>query len=254
MRVIPVPCLSDNYAYLIVAEGRNDAVVVDPSEAEPVLQILAAEGLKLVAILNTHHHWDHVGGNEALVAKLGPLPVYGHTSSLAERRITAQTVGVEDGKPFDIAGLHFDVAHVPGHTTDAVAYVVNGAVFTGDTLFVGGCGRLFEGTPAMMYSSLCEKLAKLPPSTKVYCGHEYTLSNLRFAAFVEPDNEHVQKSLKNAEEKRNRGEPTVPSTIEEEQRTNPFLRVNEPSLRARFAGETSADVLGAVREAKNNFR
>ena len=106
----------------------------------------------------------------------------------------------------------------------------------------------------MMYSSLCEKLAKLPPSTKVYCGHEYTLSNLRFAASVEPDNEHVQKSLKNAEEKRSRGEPTVPSTIEEEQRTNPFLRVNEPSLRARFAGETPADVLGAVREAKNNFR
>ncbi len=254
MRVVPVACLSDNYAYLVSEEGRREAVVVDPSEAPPVLAALAREGLDLVAILNTHHHWDHVGANEALRDRFGGLSIYGHASDLGQGRIPAQTVGVEEGKPFEVAGMTFRVLHVPGHTLDAVAYVVKDAVFTGDTLFVAGCGRLFEGTPAMMYASLCEKLGHLPGETRIFCGHEYTVNNLRFAAFVEPDNEDVKRALAAAQDTRTRGEPTVPSTMAEELRTNPFLRVDEPSVRARYAGTNGAEVLGRVRAAKDSFR
>ncbi|TKD05154.1 hydroxyacylglutathione hydrolase [Polyangium fumosum] len=254
MRVVTVPCLSDNYAYLVADEGRREAVVVDPSEAEPVLAALAREGLELVAILNTHHHWDHVGANEALRGRFGDLPVYGHASDLAQGRVPGQTVGVEEGTPFDAAGLTFRPLYVPGHTLGAVAYVVNDAVFTGDTMFVAGCGRLFEGTPAMMYASLCQKLGRLPDETKLYCGHEYTVSNLRFAVFAEPENEDVKRALVAAQDKRSRGEPTVPSTMAEEHRTNPFLRVDEPSLRAKFGGTKGAETLGKVRAAKDGFR
>lgn len=253
-RVIPVPCFADNYAYLVAAEGRREAVVVDPSEAEPVLAALAREGLSLVAILNTHHHWDHVGGNDALVEKLGPMPVYAHESSLTEGRIARQSVGVTHEGLFEVAGLSFRPLHVPGHTLDAVAYVTSGAVFTGDTLFVAGCGRLFEGTPEMMYTSLCEKLARLPGETKVYCGHEYTQSNLRFAASVEPENEEVKQKLDIVAGKRSCGEPTVPSTMDEERRTNPFLRVDEEPVRSRFSGASGAEVLAKVRAAKDVFR
>jgi hydroxyacylglutathione hydrolase len=254
MRVVPVPCLGDNYAYLVARDGAREAVVVDPSEAEPVLAALAREGLELSAILNTHHHYDHVGGNEALRARLGDLPVYGHESSLAEKRIPAQTVGVKEGEFFEAAGLSFRPLHVPGHTLDAVAYVVEDAVFTGDTLFVAGCGRIFEGTPEMMYASLCQKLARLPGETRVYCGHEYTVNNLRFAEAAEPDNEDVKRALADARALRQRGEPTVPSTMASELRINPFLRVDTPSVRARYAGTNGAEVLGEVRKAKDGFR
>lgn len=254
MRVVPVPCLSDNYAYLVAEEGRREAVVVDPSEAEPVLAALAREGLELVAILNTHHHYDHVGGNEALRSRFGGLPVYGHASDLAQGRIPAQTVGVEDGGSFEAAGMTFRTLHVPGHTLGAVAYVVNDAVFTGDTMFVAGCGRLFEGTPEMMYASLCQKLGRLPGETRVYCGHEYTVSNLRFAAFAEPENEAVKRALLMAQDKRSRGEPTVPGTMAEEHRINPFLRVEAQDVRAKFGGTSGAETLGLVRAAKDGFR
>jgi hydroxyacylglutathione hydrolase len=251
MRVVPVPCLSDNYAYLVTANGQ-DAVVVDPSESEPVLAALQREGLRLVAILNTHHHPDHVGGNEGLLASCGKMPVYAHESDAG--RIPAQTVKVKEGEPVEVAGLSFRPLHVPGHTTGAVAYFGHGAVFTGDTLFVAGCGRLFEGTPAMMFTSLCEKLAALPPDTRVYCGHEYTAANLRFALHAEPDNAAAKQKLERVTALRERGEPTVPSTIGEELATNPFLRVREPSLRSRYPGDTPADVLGAVRKAKDVFK
>jgi hydroxyacylglutathione hydrolase len=254
MRVLPVPCLSDNYAYIVARDGAREAVVVDPSEVEPVLAALAREGLTLVAILNTHHHFDHVGGNQALRERFGDLPVFGHESDLAQDRIPAQTVGVCEGQTFEAAGLSFRPLHVPGHTLGAVAYVVEDAVFTGDTMFVAGCGRLFEGTPAMMYESLCGKLARLPPATRVYCGHEYTVNNLRFAEVAEPDNEDVRRKLAEAQAARARGEPTVPSTMGEELRINPFLRVDEPSLRARYGGASGAETLGSVRAAKDAFR
>ena len=252
MRVIPVPCLSDNYAYLVAADGAREAVVVDPSEAEPVIEALEREGLSLIAILNTHHHHDHVGGNEDLLDRFGAMPVYAHASD--KGRVPRQTDLVEEGRSFSVAGFTFQPLHVPGHTLGAVSYCVEDAVFTGDTLFVAGCGRLFEGTPEQMHTSLSGKLGKLPPATRVYCGHEYTLSNLRFAASVEPENAAVAAKLAEATATRERGEPTVPSTIGEELAVNPFLRCGEPTVRARFGGDNDVLVFAAVRQAKDNFR
>lgn len=251
MRVLPVPCLSDNYAYIVTASG-NDAVVIDPSEAEPIISVLSAEGLRLAAILNTHHHYDHVGGNEALIERYGKMPVFAHESD--QGRVPGQTELVREGEKVQVIGLSFEPLHVPGHTTGAVSYFGHGAVFTGDTLFVAGCGRLFEGTPAMMYTSLCEKLARLPPETKVFCGHEYTAANLRFALFAEPENVAAQEKLARVTKMRESNEPTVPSTIGEELLTNPFLRVAEPAIRSRYPGDSPADVLGAVRKAKDVFK
>jgi hydroxyacylglutathione hydrolase len=251
MRVVPVPCLSDNYAYLLVPDGAKQAIVVDPSEAEPVVAALEREGLELVAILDTHHHPDHVGGNAELVRRF-KVPVYAHRSD--ERRIPAISNLVDEGVPFRIAGLTFSALHVPGHTTGAVTYVVEGCAFTGDTLFVAGCGRLFEGTPEMMNVSLNDKLARLPADTKVYCGHEYTVSNLKFAIHAEPDNEAVKAKLGRAEAARKRGEPTVPSTMGDELATNPFLRVGEASVALRYGGGAPASVLAAVRKAKDSFK
>ncbi len=202
--------------------------------------------------MNTHHHPDHVGGNDGLLARYGALPVHAHASD--DGRIPGQTDRVEEGRPLRAAGLELDPLHVPGHTTGAVAYVVEGGVFTGDTLFVAGCGRLFEGTPAMMHRSLVEKLGRLPPATRVYCGHEYTVGNLRFAVHAEPDNRAAAEKLERAKATRERGEPTVPSTIAEELETNPFLRCGEPSLAARFPGADAVEVFAAVRRAKDTFR
>jgi hydroxyacylglutathione hydrolase len=252
MRVIPIPCLSDNYAYLVVADGSRAAFVIDPSEAAPVAAALTREGLKLTAIVNTHHHFDHVGGNEDLRAAWGDVPVYAHISDVG--RVPAQTEKVEEGKAFQIAGLELYPLHVPGHTLGAVSYCIEDAVFTGDTLFVAGCGRLFEGTPAQMHASLSGKLGRLPPETRVYCGHEYTVNNLRFAVHVEPANKAAAAKLEAARAKRERGEPTVPSTIGEELETNPFLRCDVPSLRERFPGDNPVEILAAVRKAKYDFR
>ena len=253
MRVVTVPCLSDNYAYLVGRDGASEAIVIDPSESEPVIRALEHEGLTLAAILATHHHHDHVGGIEGLRERFGALSVYAHASD--EGRIPAQSERVEEGKPFTVAGLEVRALHVPGHTLGAVAYLVGDAVFTGDTLFVGGCGRLFEGTPAEMHASLTGKLARLPAATKVYCGHEYTASNLRFAAAMEPDSDAVRAKAARVAVRRARGEPTVPSTIGEELATNPFLRAGSDAIRARFpAAASEVEVFAAVRAAKDSFR
>ncbi|HEY1955686.1 MAG TPA: hydroxyacylglutathione hydrolase [Polyangiaceae bacterium] len=233
----PIPCLKDNYAYLVTCDKTGKRAVVDPSEAEPVLAALGTKTLD--AIWNTHHHWDHVGGNEALVAKLGVREVCGHASDRG--RIAAQTRFLEEGDTFELGALRVRILHIPGHTTGAIAYVVDGfadgapAVFTGDTLFVAGCGRLFEGTPEMMFASLA-KLAALPDETRVYCGHEYTAANLRFAAHVEPDSADIAAAAKRVQV------PSVPSTIAAEKRINPFVRAR-----------TVAD-LAARRAAKDSFK
>lgn len=256
MQVTIVPCLTDNYAYVLLAPGSKRAVVVDPSEAAPVERALAQMGVTLGAILATHHHADHVGGNPALAQRYPGLNVFAHASDRG--RIPAQTEFLEDGQDFAVEGLSFRALHIPGHTLGAVAYFGQGSVFTGDTLFAGGCGRLFEGTPAQMYQSLNVTLAALPDATLVYCGHEYTASNLRFAAHLEPTNTAISAKAKRVAEQRAQNIATVPSTLEEEKATNPFMRCDSPAIIEHFAPSLGADrspaaILGAVRAAKDKF-
>jgi hydroxyacylglutathione hydrolase len=259
MRIVPVPCLSDNYAYLLFGDDPHVAWVVDPSEDAPVEAALTREGAALSGILLTHHHPDHTGGAAALAAARPGLAVYGFDGDRA--RIDALSRPVAAGETFEGLGLSFRALHVPGHTTGALAYAVSHgpkveAVFTGDTMFVAGCGRLFEGTPAMMWTSL-SAIAALGDDVKVYVGHEYTASNLRFAAHVEPGNPDIAAKIDQVTALRARGEATVPSTIADERKTNPFLRSGEASVR-RFAGvddgASEGDVLAKVRAAKDNFK
>jgi hydroxyacylglutathione hydrolase len=256
VEVVVVPCLKDNYAYVLRAPNGGRAVVVDASEAPPVQAALQKLGVPLGAILSTHHHPDHVLGNEELARRYPGIDVFG--SAHDRGRIPAQTRELADGESITVEGLTFRCLLVPGHTLGAVAYFGHGAVFTGDTLFAGGCGRLFEGTPAMMHESLNVKLGALPDDTRVYCGHEYTANNLRFAAHLEPGNAAVSAKAARVAELRARNEPTVPSTLAEERATNPFMRCDSAEIIAsvaeRLAGNrTPQAVLGAIRAAKDAF-
>ncbi len=261
MQVTPIPCLSDNYAYLVVCERTGLAALVDASEAEPVERAVRACGRGLRAIWSTHHHPDHVGGNDAVAAAFGVKEVVGHVSDRG--RIPGQTRFLETGASFDLGALHVETLHIPGHTLGAIAYVVTPedgggpkAVFTGDTLFLSGCGRLFEGTPAQMHDSL-SRLARLPDDTRVYCGHEYTAANLRFARHVEPGNRDVATAAERVSALRAEGAPTVPGTVGAEKRTNPFLRSHLPEIRAAVgvgAGASDVDAFAALRRAKDTFR
>jgi len=251
-----VPCLKDNYAYLLHEPGSADAIVVDASEDAPVLAELARLRLRPVAIMATHHHVDHVGGNEGLLARYPGLKVFGYRTDRG--RIPGQTEFLDDEQEVEVAGIGVKALHIPGHTLGAVAYVAGGAAFTGDTLFAAGCGRLFEGTAAQMYESLNLKLGALPDDTRIYCGHEYTVSNLRFAETLEPNNLEIAKKLAWAKAARDKGEPTLPSTLGEERLTNPFLRVAEKDViekvNERLAQDRSPQaVLAAVRAMKDAF-
>jgi hydroxyacylglutathione hydrolase len=256
MRVIPVPCLKDNYAYLVICEQTGTAGVVDPSEYEPVAAAALKEGLKLEAILNTHHHWDHVGGNKELVSRIPGIRVYGHKSD--QGRIEGQNQFVEMGQIFSLGKTQFRVLHNPGHTLGAVTYVADGCAFTGDTLFGAGCGRVFEGTMEMMHHSLMDVIGSLPDETEVYFGHEYTENNLRFGLSVEPDNIEARARQEETKRLRAQGRFTTPSTMGLERKTNPFLRCAEPALResARKGGgnaDAPAAVFGAIRAMKDKF-
>lgn len=236
LKIIPVPAFTDNYLWLLHPENSNDAYVVDPGSAEPIETALAKYGLNLAGILVTHHHGDHIGGIQELTAERD-IPVYGPDS----RNIPFITQPLSEGDTIRLGGqFDFQVMAVPGHTLDHIVFYCaeEAVLFCGDTLFAGGCGRMFEGTPEQMYASL-EKLAQLPPETAVYCAHEYTLSNLKFALAVEPGNEKLQARQQRAESTRAFGSPTVPSTIGLELDTNPFLRVQIPAVVAAAREEAA---------------
>ena len=233
LRVERIPTLSDNYTYLIVCDESGEAAIVDAPEAEPVLRRVDAVGARVTKVLSTHHHLDHSAANPDLAERYG-VPVYGHASD--QGRLPGLTNGLEEGDSVDVGRQRARILHIPAHTRGHIAYVFDAAdaLFCGDTLFAGGCGRLFEGTPAMMYTALCEKLAKLPDSMRVYCGHEYTAANLVFAAHVEPENAAIRDKLARVEKIRAGAAPdwhdatpaemTIPSTLGEERATNPFMR------------------------------
>jgi hydroxyacylglutathione hydrolase len=248
-----VPAFKDNYIWML-EDGRH-AVAVDPGDDAPVEAFLKARGLELSAILATHHHADHVGGLPAL-AKHWKCPTFGPahevTAPLDHRLSEGDAITVPG------VGVKLSTLDIPGHTAGHIALFGDGMVFCGDTLFTCGCGRLFEGTPAEMADSL-GKLARLPGDTRVYCGHEYTMANIRFAEAVEPGNRRLAERKARDAAKRGRSEPTVPATIAEELETNPFLRCGEPEVVAaaeRHAGrklKSPIEVFAEIREWKNNF-
>ena len=255
MKILQIPLLRDNYGYLLVCEKTKQTAIVDPSEAEPVLRRVEQEQVPLAAILNTHHHRDHTGGNEGILSKQ-KVEVYGHKSDSS--RVPGLTHGVDEGDTVQIGEMKGRVFFIPGHTTGHIAYLFENNLFCGDTLFTAGCGRLFEGTPEQMHASL-SKLMALPDNTKVYCGHEYTESNLRFAMSVEPKNPKLVARFERVQGLRSRGASTVPATLEEEKQTNPFLRWDSKEIQAsvkaanRNARLDPVSVFAAVRKMKDAF-
>ncbi len=249
LRIERIPTLGDNYTYLLVCEQTGEAAVVDAPEVDPVVRRVEAAGVSVKKILSTHHHPDHAAANPELAKRYG-APVYGHRSDAD--RLAGFTTGLEEGDTVAIGRETARVLFIPAHTRGHVAYVFDAAraVFCGDTLFAAGCGRLFEGTPEMMFRAM-EKLGALPADTRVYCGHEYTAGNLRFAAHVEPDNaavraavERVAKIRANAAKDWHDATPAemvVPTTIADEHATNPFMRAG------------SIEELGRRRAAKDKF-
>jgi hydroxyacylglutathione hydrolase len=253
LAIEPVACLSDNYAYLIHSPDDGVCAVVDPSEPGPVRKALASHGLKLTHILNTHHHFDHTGGNLALKEEFG-AEIVGPAKD--RDRIPGIDVGVTEDGPWQFETRVVRILEIPAHTRAHIAFVFgdDGAVFTGDTLFAMGCGRLFEGTPQMMWNSL-SKLMRLPDDTRVYCGHEYTLNNGRFALTLEPGNKDLQSRMTDVQALRAKNEPTIPSTIGLEKRTNPFLRPDSPEIRRTLAknGASDVEVFAEMRRRKDSF-
>jgi hydroxyacylglutathione hydrolase len=248
-----VPCLTDNYAYLLYDPDDELCAVVDPSEPEPVRHALAARGLRLTHILNTHHHFDHTGGNIPLKEEFGAVVVGPEKD---RERIPGIDIGVDESAPWAFRSHTATILEIPAHTRAHIAFSFEGEdiAFTGDTLFAMGCGRLFEGTPAMMWTSL-SKLMRLPDETRIYCGHEYTLNNGRFALTLEPGNSALQSRMRDVEACRARSQPTIPSTMHLERETNPFLRPDSPEIRKNLGMENADDVsvFAEIRRRKDNF-
>ena len=250
LRIERIPTLGDNYTYLLICDETGEAAVVDAPEADPVLRRIEETGASVVKVLSTHHHFDHSAANPQLAERFS-APVFGHASDAG--RLPGLSDGLEEGDSITVGNQTARILFIPAHTRGHIAYVFDAAkaVFCGDTLFAAGCGRLFEGTPEMMFSALKEKLGTLPDDVRVFCGHEYTEGNLRFAAHVEPQNAAVQEKLKRVEQIRSRAaadwhdatpeEMSVPSTIGEERATNPFLRAAD------------AAELGRIRAEKDSF-
>lgn len=257
MQVYRLRALSDNYIFLLHDSESNTAAVVDPAEAEPVLQQLQALGAELAAIFNTHHHSDHVGGNRQLMERFPNLRV--HASAEDRGRIPGQQVFLQEGDRVEFGDRAAVVLFVPGHTRAHIAYYFPpaldgqpGDLFCGDTLFAGGCGRLFEGTPAQMVASL-SKFRALPDNTNIWCAHEYTLKNLEFALTVDGQNPDLQARFQEVKAARSRDEATVPSWLGAEKRTNPFLRWDDPALQAAAKSSDPVQTFARLRGMKDRF-
>ncbi|MBB5020970.1 hydroxyacylglutathione hydrolase [Desulfurispira natronophila] len=257
MNVVTLPCLNDNYTYLICCPETNQAAAVDPGDSSVVLPEVKKRGLQLTTILCTHHHADHIGGLDVILSACNHVEVCGHVSDSG--RIPGQNRFLKDSDALQVGSLRGKVIHTPGHTSGCVVYHFNDAVFTGDTLFSGGCGRLFEGSALQMHYSLNIKLSQLPDNTSVYFGHEYTANNLRYALEIDPSNvqlQHYDSQVKNNKTS------TTPSTMRRERAINPFLRCHEESLKELVALKlhkpkqfcTPEEVFAVIREGKDNFQ
>ncbi|KAI5582984.1 hypothetical protein POPTR_007G131300v4 [Populus trichocarpa] len=249
-----VPCLKDNYAYLLHDEDTGTVGVVDPSEATPVIDALSRKNWNLTYILNTHHHHDHTGGNQELKARYGAKVI---GSGVDKDRIPGIDIVLNDGDKWMFAGHEVQVMDTPGHTRGHISFYFpgSGAIFTGDTLFSLSCGKLFEGTPEQMLSSL-KKIVSLPDDTNIYCGHEYTLSNSKFALSIEPNNEALQSYAAHIAHLRSKSLPTIPTKLKVEKACNPFLRTSSTEIRQTLnipATASDSETLGVIRQAKDNF-
>lgn len=255
IEIRPIAALKDNYIWIIVNIQQQCALVVDPGDAMPVLAYLNQHQLSLRGILITHHHWDHVNGVAGLI-KHYPVPVYGsiHSqfSGLTHRLTENEVIQVNDFFP------PYQIIPIPGHTLDHIAYYADNTLFCGDTLFAGGCGRLFEGSAEQLYTSL-QKMAMLPDHTEVYCAHEYTLANLRFAHEVEPSNHQILERMEQVQALRKQNIPSIPSLLLEEKQTNPFLRcdveeiIQQTERHVQHTLSNPLAVFTALRAWKNNF-
>ncbi|MDJ0732733.1 MAG: hydroxyacylglutathione hydrolase [Nostocaceae cyanobacterium] len=257
MQIIRLKALSDNYIFVLYDTSKNIAAVVDPAEAEPVLKKLNQLQAELVAIFNTHHHGDHVGGNTQLMQKFPQVRVYGGIEDRG--RIPGQQVFLQQGDRVQFADRIGEVIFVPGHTRAHIAYYFPpesakepGELFCGDTLFAGGCGRLFEGTPTQMVDSL-NKLRDLPDNTRIWCAHEYTFKNLQFALTVDGNNADLQSRYQQVKLCRTQGEATIPSLLGVEKRTNPFLRYTEPQLQSTVNSKDAVQTFARLRGMKDRF-
>lgn len=257
MQIYRIPALSDNYIFLLYDPNLKVAAVVDPAEAAPVLAQLRSLQVPLIAILNTHHHGDHVGGNAQLLRQFPAAVVYGGATD--EGRIPGQQVFLHGGDRVTFGDREAQVLFVPGHTRAHIAYYfppapgeTMGDLFCGDTLFAGGCGRLFEGTPTQMVQSLSQ-LRALPDTTRVWCAHEYTLKNLQFAVTVDRQNAELQQRLATVKTVRDRHEATIPSNLGLEKRTNPFLRWDAPALQAATKASNEIQTFSRLRGMKDQF-
>ncbi|PSB16267.1 hydroxyacylglutathione hydrolase [filamentous cyanobacterium CCP2] len=257
MQIHRLPALSDNYIFLLHDPDRRIAAVVDPAEAAPVLQCLQQLQAELITIFNTHHHGDHVGGNTRLLQKFPNATVYGGENDRG--RIPGPQVFLQEGDHVNFADRTAQILFVPGHTKAHIAYYFPpthlnepGELFCGDTLFAGGCGRLFEGTPTQMVNSL-SKIRTLPDHTRIWCAHEYTLKNLQFALTVDQTNPDLQTRYETVRAMRQRSESTIPSLLQEEKRTNPFLRWDQPVLQAKVKSQDPIQTFARLRGMKDQF-
>ncbi|XP_014291935.1 hydroxyacylglutathione hydrolase, mitochondrial isoform X1 [Halyomorpha halys] len=252
MSVQILPALSDNYMYLIIDNDTKEAAAVDPVDPDTLFSAVKNLDVNLTKVLTTHHHWDHAGGNKKVKELMKDIPIFG-----GDKRVDAVTDIVKEGQKIKIGSLVAECLETPCHTTGHICFVVGPpgspeAVFTGDTLFIGGCGKFFEGDAKMMCEALIGKLSALPDETKVYCGHEYTVQNLKFAKLIEPNNSALSKKLEWAVQTRSANKPTVPSTIGEEKSYNPFMRVADENIQSSLGRSEAIGTMKDIRKKKDD--